>query len=441
MGVGVDGIVSGLDTTAIIEAVLGIQVVQKESLEERISDLEETQEALASLNALLGTLSDSLTDIDSLEEFRNYSATSAATEFDVTLSSDAIPGSYEIEVTELATSAVVASDDTFSSLTDSSIVEDGTWSVNLAGELTDITVDSSMTLEDVISAVNDVDGLTAYALDTDGGSNYRLVVAANDSGVENTLTMKGPSAATTFGTIRDAQDAELSIDGMEISSATNQLAEIIPGLDLELTSTTSSAQTVTIELDTETIETNVQGFVDAYNAVAAYIDTQSVYNAEAGIRGDLVGESVVRRVETSLRTAVSSAYEDLDTSLNALSLIGISSNENGRLQFDTDEFKDALIENQSDVEAMFVEDAGFGKQFVSAIDTYIDPYDGSLQLREESIDTVIESFQDKVDAWEERLERYEERLRGQFAQLESFLSYAESTQSYLASLFSSGSDD
>ena len=441
MGVGVDGIVSGLDTTAIIEAVLGIQVVQKESLEERISDLEETQEALASLNALLGTLSDSLTDMDSLEEFRNYSATSAATEFDVTLSSDAIPGSYEIEVTELATSAVVASDDTFSSLTDSSVVEDGTWSVNLAGELTDITVDSSMTLEDVISAFNDVDGLTAYALDTDGGTNYRMVVTANDSGAENTLTVKGPSTATTFGAIRDAQDAELTIDGMEISSATNQLAEIIPGLDLELTSTTSSAQTVTIELDTDTIETNVQAFVDAYNAVASYIDTQSVYNAEAGIRGDLVGESVVRRVETSLRTAVSSAYEDLDTSLNALALIGISSNENGRLQFDTDEFKNALIENQSDVEALFVEDAGFGKQFVSAIDTYIDPYDGSLQLREESIDTVIESFQDKVDAWEERLERYEERLRGQFAQLESFLSYAESTQSYLASLFSSGSDD
>ena len=223
MGVGVDGIVSGLDTTAIIEAVLGIQVVQKESLEERISDLEETQEALASLNALLGTLSDSLTDMDSLEEFRNYSATSAATEFDVTLSSDAIPGSYEIEVTELATSAVVASDDTFSSLTDSSVVEDGTWSVNLAGELTDITVDSSMTLEDVISAFNDVDGLTAYALDTDGGTNYRMVVTANDSGAENTLTVKGPSTATTFGAIRDAQDAELTIDGMEISSATSRV--------------------------------------------------------------------------------------------------------------------------------------------------------------------------------------------------------------------------
>jgi len=436
MGVGVDGIVSGLDTTAIIDAILGVYEVPKESLEERIGVLEETQEALASLNALLGTLSESLSSMDSTTEFREYEATTKATEFDVTISSDALPGSYEIEVSQLASSAVSATDTTYSSVSDASEVEDGTWAVNLAGVVTNITVDSSMTLEDVIGELNDVDGISSYILDTDGGSNFRLVVTAEDPGAANTLLMKGPSGgSTTFTAIRDAQDAEITIDGMAISSADNQLAEVIPGFDLELTEITASAQTVTVELDTETIEANIQAFVDAYNAVVTYIDVQSVYNAEAGLRGDLVGESVVRRLDSSLRTAVSSAYESLGTDLNALALIGIETNENGKMEFDTDEFNDALLDNQGDVEALFIEDDGFAQQFITAIDTYIDPYDGSLQLREDSLDTVIASFQDKVDAWEDRLVRYEERLRSQFAALESFLSYAQSTQAYLASLF------
>jgi flagellar hook-associated protein 2 len=435
MGVGVDGIVSGLDTTAIIDAILGIQVVQKESLEARIDVLEETQEALASLNALLGTLSETVAAMDSVTEFREYASTTQATEFDVTISSDALPGSYQIEVAQLASSAVSATDNTYSSVSDASVIEDGAWSINLAGVVTDVDVDSSMTLEDVVTLVNDVAGVTAYILDTDGGSNFRFVVSADDTGEENTLTMKGPTGATTFSAVRDARDAMITIDGMEISSADNQLADIIPGFDLELTQVTTSAQTVTVELDTETIEANIQGFVDAYNDVANFIDIQTVYNAGSGIRGDLVGESVVRRLESALRSTVSTAYEGLGTDLDALALIGIETNENGKMVLDSEEFNDALLSNQGDVEALFTDEDGFATQFIASIDTYIDPYDGSLQLREDSLDTVIKSFQDKVDAWEARLVRYEERLRSQFAALESFLSYAQSTQAYLASLF------
>ena len=105
MGISVDGIISGIDTTSLINELSAAYAAPKDNLEESIANNEALQDAMTEFSGLLGDLSDSLEDISEVEDFRSYAVSYPETDALIAeADGEAIAGIYSVEVSSLAAS-------------------------------------------------------------------------------------------------------------------------------------------------------------------------------------------------------------------------------------------------------------------------------------------------------------------------------------------------
>ena len=94
-------------------------------------------------------------------------------------------------------------------------------------------------------------------------------------------------------------NANFSINGLAVSSASNTVTDVIDGVTLNLLSATSSAITIDVKTDTDTIVADVQAFVDKYNAYATLFKDLTKYDATTGSAGVLQGDSTARSCDVA----------------------------------------------------------------------------------------------------------------------------------------------
>ena len=174
------------------------------------------------------------------------------------------------------------------------------------------------------------------------------------------------------------------------------------------------AENVTVTLDKDQIESNVQSILDAYNEVIQYVDTNQVYNADLNIKGPLVGETSIQRVLRQMQTIVSKEYSVGDD-LNSLSVMGIKTGSDGTLSLTSSDFGDALRDQ---------------------IDVYNDSVDGTLESMTASLEGRISDLKDSVAEYDYRIARYEQRLREQFTSMESMLGRMQGSSNYMSAFLS-----
>ncbi|MFN9941142.1 MAG: flagellar cap protein FliD N-terminal domain-containing protein, partial [bacterium] len=103
MSIQIDGIVSGVDTTSLIKAIVASSGIPKASLQARIDEYETKSTRISELISRLNTAQTALLNLEDATDFDVYSATSADNDaFTVELSDGAVKGSYDIEVSQLA---------------------------------------------------------------------------------------------------------------------------------------------------------------------------------------------------------------------------------------------------------------------------------------------------------------------------------------------------
>jgi len=432
----VDGIVSGFDTTALIDAMA---IAYSGPLEIMQGDLEDFQAQLDKTAGLSNRLEDLSTAIEALQGDDGlvaYTATpSIEGAFTATADPAAAPGTYTVEVQSLATnetsvSGGVADPD--------AALGGGTFSVTVGGETTDITLTAGTddTLADLASQLNDVDGITAYVLDTrDGsGSPYKLVVSGDATGDDAGIDLDGSAFGLTFTEEVAAADAELLVNNVAVKSATNNYKGL-PGIQLDLQRAGDGPVQLSVNLDTETTEANMQAFVDAYNEVISYYDTNTSYDAENGIAGALVGDSTARRVIDTLGNLISNATTVDGTNLEALSQLGVKTNQDGTLTLDSDAFQEALADDISGVRTLLSADDGPLGVLQTTIDDTFVADDGTLASRTDSLEETIRETEIRIEDQEVRLADYTLYLRDRFTAMEVAMSQFEGTAQYLTGLF------
>ena len=442
MAISVDGIVSGIDTTSLISELSEAYSAPKDLLEEDITDAENLQSAMTTLSGLLGDVSDALEEIEDIEDFRTFSASYEENDnLVVEASGEAIAGVYSVEIDSLATSELEASN-AFADHTSSGVIAEGTLSVTYAGTTTEITVDSSnSSLVDFASDIDDIDGITAYVMDTgDASTPYRLIIQGEDTGAANSIEidttgLTGSGTVPTFTEQSTAADASLSINGITVTSESNTVSDSIAGLTFDLTGTTTEAIDVTVSLDSTSMEEKVQAFVDAYNSVVTYVDNNSIAaDEDSGTEAGLFnGDSSVRRIMQPLQSSLSSVYTSND--LTSLGLMGIGTDGDGQLSLESSDFQDALENYQDSVEDMFTADDGFAASLIASLDVFIDPLDGTIKDRNDTLEDTIDDLEDQVSNWEDRIERYEDRLRTSFNAFETSAGVMQGVSTFLQSYF------
>jgi len=431
------GLASGIDSEAIINALMDIERKPIERLENDKAYLNTRLKAYSDFDGKLKNLLSSIEDLDTSKEFRSYSATAASEEyFTVEAESTADPGSYNIEVVNLAqvqkdvsVGYASASDGIFSA---------GTIDIN--GTTIDIADGDALgTIVDKINAANTGDaatGVAAALIDDGTDAGFRIVLTGENASTDFTVSVNGVSDGTTalsFSNTQTAQQATVNIDGITIVSDNNTLANAIPGVTLNLLKPNTAGETthLGVDVDSEGIKAKVDAFVSAYNDIVTFITGQkeTSWGAENGLQG------TKRRLQ-SLLTAPLGGTGAFQTLVD----IGIKTNkDDGTISLDSTRFNDALTRDLDSVEKLFVGDSnsdGIAKKFTDYLDGITDSIDGLYATRKNSTERSVKNIDSNIQSFERRLEMRERTLRAQYESLELLMSSMNSTSSYLNQQFS-----
>jgi len=203
----VGGLVSGIDTGAIIDSLVGAAGRTKSIMQDQQDRLESRKTAYATLGARLETLQTALDAVSTPADFRSVTGRSASSDdVGVTVDGDAVIGRFSVKVNRLASASMDVSSG-ISSRDTAGVMATGSLSLTLGGTTTAVTIEADDTLEDVVENINSsVDGVTAYIMETGDAANpYRLVIAGEETGAANAVTID--TSGLDAGTVRCRRSA------------------------------------------------------------------------------------------------------------------------------------------------------------------------------------------------------------------------------------------
>lgn len=450
------GLNSGIDYEKLISGMLELARQPITRLEDKQSAYNEKISVYGILSSKLSTLKST---IDKLRTSSNFyvktCSVSDSTILDASANSDAIVGVYLIEPHSTAGKIQLASSDR---RTGTSVVTSPTSVINgsgsnkvfeytYAGTTRTLTIADQTTLEglrDIINNDSDNPGVTASLLQV-STNDYRLVLTGKDTGASNTITitsnttLDGNNGTVDFRntafTSSTAQDAKFRIGGVDITRNSNTITDAIPGVSFTLKKESTGSVTISVANDITHIRQNIQSFVDAYNDVVSYVSSNSDYDITTKTGGPLFGESTPKSVLNKLRSIITSRVTGLPEDLRTLSQIGISTNRDGTIALNTTTLDSKLFTNLQGVADLFTDSTnGIANQVYDYIDTVNDPIDGSITIKIDGLESIVEDISDEITELEEELNRTEENLRRQFASLEALLGNLTSQGAFLTNL-------
>lgn len=429
----VAGIASGIDTNAIVKQLLAAASGPIKGLQRKISDHTYRRTQLEQLNTLLTTFKTSLAEADGIAELPSFSASSSdGDSVFATVSGDASPGTYSISVDQKAQSSQQQSA-SYAAISDT--LKDGTLTVTVGSTVTNVTIDSATgtnTVQGIADYLtNNVVGVNAYVLDTGAASDpYKIIVTGTETGLDNAVALSVNQTGLTgedlsFSSSRTAQDAQITVDSNTVTRSTNSIDDAVPGLSMTLFAVTTGTVDVTVSRDTAAMADKVSSIVSNYNNLNAFFKKHSGPDADPVIASD----QTLRTIHRHMQSIVSAGYST--DNVAGLNTVGIGSDQYGDLEFTSSDFTSMLSTNWEDVLGMLTGTEGLFGALYAQVDADIDPTDGLIQPRIDSIDDRVNELTDSIADAERRLVMYEETLKAQFIAMETALAKYQATQSYL----------
>jgi flagellar hook-associated protein 2 len=390
------GIGSGLDIESLVSQLVAAERAPADGrLTRQESKLTAELSAFGIFKGALATFQGSLSGLNNLSKFGQYTATSSNSDaVSVSASSGAASGSYDVEVTELAKAHSLAST-SFASTSD--VVGTGTltfrfgttdytsptpgpesynsFALNADRGVGTVTIDSSNnTLEGMRSAINAADIGVSAAIVNDG-TGYRLLLNSDQTGVDNSIEISVDdtgdsnnlntsglsvlafnSGASNAEQTVAARNAAFSINGLSITSSGNSVDDVIDGVDLTLKDLTGVAPvTVTVAQDRTSVEEAVNGLVSGYNNFIEIANALTAYNAETGEASALQGDFSARSITSQVRQALTGSVTGFNGTFASLSEIGITTQADGTLSVDSAALDNALENSFDEMVGLFAQ--------------------------------------------------------------------------------------
>jgi len=461
----IGGLGSGLDTGAIIDALVSVERIPINLL---TSQKEAEQQKLSLINTfqgLVNTLRDRAEDLSTLTGFLSSTVSNAGeTLATISASAAAQAGSHTMTV-----ESVLATDRwAFDGVADPDAdLATGAASLQFDYEGSTYTYSFSdptqTSLNEIAAAINagPNGGVTAQVLQTGpagGAASYQLVLTAAGGGASKRIANIGSSglgltldpSIGSANNITTGNNAVAIIDGLRFERESNDLSDVIPGVSIQLLAEGPEEFNFTISPDKDSIKAKLQDLVDAYNGVVSFINGQNTYSEEGGAGGALFGDNILRTVQrTTFNTLFGQSASQIQNDPNGfgtLTLVGIKMNSDGTLDIDDAAMDAKMDEDLNAFADLFVDtdgtgpDTGLAALLASELDRltdgYTDPggtfYKGIFDNREDALNAAIRRIDDSIAAKEDRLARYEERLVARFSALEDVMAQLNAQQTYLS---------
>jgi flagellar hook-associated protein 2 len=427
----VTGLASGLDTSAIIKALLSAE-------REPIARLTAQQEKLQAQQGIMQGIQTSLQQLEfAVSEFTlpglfETSQTVTSSEplrVSATTSTGAGVGGYEVEVKQLANSAQRSY--TFTSpAAEETVTIDGN----------EYTLKAGATAKELAAKVNSDSKATVYAaiIGTEG-----LVLSNRATGATEGkfITVSSGGALTEKeGTAKEGKNAEFTVDGVAGTSTSNVVTTAIAGVTLTLaglTTTTTGPVTIDVQAPGVTpsaIESKIQSFVTLYNSTVESIEKQlttkpPTSGASASASGSLFGDpelsSLLSRMRQTMYEPVAGLAAEMsspyDIGLGTGAATGGTTSQSaleGQLKLEPSKLLSAL---QSDPEGAKLMLQKWSQSLQGVVRAAAEP-GGSIETRSTGEGSEISELKIRINTMNEMLAVRQKALEQTYAALEGVIS-------------------
>ena len=426
------GMASGLNTQAIIEALMGVERIPILRLQSQKQRLNQQNDIFGKLGTKLDSLETALKKMDTNGELASYTANSSdETKMKVTAGGNATSGTWAVNVTQLAQ----ASSRTTLGVANSNAVNMGSGSFDIVVNGQTTTVDLSgnpqNTLENIRDAINNSSAPVSATIINDGtgATPYRLVVTGDNSGSANAVTfnlanLTGGNAAFNLdqpaSVLQNAQNANFTVNGLSLSRATNAVSDAVTGLTLDLRAIGSA--NITSAPDNADVKKKAKEFIDAYNAIVDVMSPQNTVDSGGQTKAVLFGDSGLRSISSRLRTGLGTAAGGT-SNYRTLASVGITTSADGKLSLDDSDFDEALSADFAGVLNLFTDtSSGVAKSLQTIVDELTGPVDGLIKTRKDGIAGRIKTIDSRIRDLEKRMTQIEERMVAKYAAMEKMVS-------------------
>lgn len=386
------GIGSNLDIEGIVSKLMSVERLPIAALDKKEISF---QAKVSGFGTLKGAVSQFQTAVQGLADASKFQTAKASVADSgvatVSASGTAKPGSYALQVTQLAQAQrlVAAGVATTAAPVGSGVItidlgkiSGGTFDAasgkytgatfTSAGAATkSITIDpANNSLSGIAEAINKAGiGITARIINDGGTSPYRLSLTSDKTGEASAMKISVADAGTDTGLsallqndpagtqalaqTAKALDAKFTVDGIAVSKGSNTVSDVLDGVTLNLLKENTTATTVKVERDTSAITASVNGFVKAYNDITQTFRDAMAYNPGTKTAAVLNGEALVRNMQTQVRGILNTPVAGGAGALTTLGQAGIGLDKGGLLKVDSAKLDKAITNNFADLPGLF----------------------------------------------------------------------------------------
>ena len=469
MAISSPGVGSGLDINSIVTQLAAVEKQPLVQLQKNASKLQTQLSSFGTVKSQLASLQDASAALLSTDTWgaKTFSSsnTSAVTG---SVTTSALSSSFSVGVTQLAaaqSARTAAMTSTSTVGADGSLsIAIGTWSGSTfaQGSATPISVSisSTDTLTTVASKINAAGAGVSATVVTSGteqrlllsGTNtgaaygFKITAKASDGTTEITDGVTGvgkfsyTSASGTNGLTRTqaAQNASITVEGITVTSSTNTVADAVPGVTLNLLSTTSSNAQITVGTDTGAITNKIKAFQDAFNTLVSNLKNLTKYDSTTKTAGALQGDGTAVGLISVLRSMISDTGPTASSSTFArLSDVGLQQQQDGTLTTNSSKLTTAL--NSLDTLKTFFSNSGDSTATNGLARRFRDfamsanSVTGTLSLKNTAIQEAINRNTANQSKLNDKVSEVTKRLYAQYSGLDSKMGSLSGLSSFVSS--------
>jgi flagellar hook-associated protein 2 len=359
----------GIDVASTVTQMVTQLQATETPYKTQLTALQSQDTVISTLGGLLSTLSSDITALTNpvgVLSGKLGSSSDTNTLALLSATTTATAGSHTISVQQLAqtsteASSAVAANDTLS----------GSFTFHIGnGSSQTVSVDpTNASMADLAATVNQAGlGVTASVITDSSGSRLSLISQTGGAAGQINIDSSSLSDTTAGNPVsliagQPGQDAVLTVDGIQTTSATNTITAAIPGVTMQLLGKSATPVQVEIDNDTTSVTTALSTMVKDYNAVVSALSAQEGKDA-SGNPQPLYGSPIISQLQQMLSGALTTPS---GTSITSPTQVGLSLNSDGTLTLDTDQLTSALNDNFSGVQALFQNTNSFGLNLEQAV--------------------------------------------------------------------------
>src|SRR5271166_1835208 len=441
--ISITGLASGLNTTAIISALMGAEREPVARLTGAQQKLQAGETELQSIQSELQQLAFAASEfsLPSLFESAQSVTSNEPARVSAITTGGAGVGGYEVAVTQLADSAQRTF--TFKSPA-------GEDAITIDGH--EFKISANESAKELASAINSDSSATVYASVLEGGTLVLSSRATGNTGGEFIkVTDPGGALSEVAKTAKEGKNAEFTVDGVGGTSSSNTVTNAIAGVTLTLGGLTPTGP-VTIDVqapgpNVSAVEAQVQAFIALYNSTVATIQTQlstkppakGQNSGDQGV-GTLFADPELTSLPDGSRPTMYEPIAGLPATMSSPYDIGIStgaptgggvtseSTLEGQLTLDPAKLAEAVHTNPAGVQEMIQH---WSQNLQSLVNAAAEP-GGALESRVHGDAAQITELGNQISTMNEMLLVRERSLQETYAHLEAVISQNSGVADWLS---------